>query len=218
MKIKEIIDELSRPWMEYESTKTISNTPLTYISWFNRVKIMHILGIDWDKDIQDISTGDKRIYICRLTIHADEGSYTRSATGIEDDATNSFGDPSSNAEAMAFSRATANFGLGLYLYDKKGGKAPVKSFRTAPKGMQGNATADKATPVNEAPWPDEDPFAEEPETKVDGCDTCNVKFDSKGGTYTSCWDCKQKKMTGTCTGCGKATDPKYPTCWDCKNK
>lgn len=29
-----------------------------------------------------------------------------------------YGDPSSNAESMAFRRAAARFGLGLYLYDK----------------------------------------------------------------------------------------------------
>lgn len=29
-----------------------------------------------------------------------------------------YGDPSSNAESMAFRRAAAKFGLGLYLYDR----------------------------------------------------------------------------------------------------
>jgi len=29
-----------------------------------------------------------------------------------------YGDPSSNAESMAFRQATAKFGLGLYLYEK----------------------------------------------------------------------------------------------------
>ncbi|QYO62305.1 hypothetical protein [Leptolyngbya sp. 7M] len=29
-----------------------------------------------------------------------------------------YGDPSSNAESMAFRRAAARFGLGLYLYSK----------------------------------------------------------------------------------------------------
>ncbi len=82
----------------------------------------------------------------RITIHAAEGAFSREATGTEllkedkeiwlgekpnqyplkDDlgrvATESrdlaYGDPSSNAESMAFRRAAAKFGLGLYLYEK----------------------------------------------------------------------------------------------------
>jgi len=83
----------------------------------------------------------------RLTIPTAEGNIYREATGTEllkedkdvwigekpnrqklkDDlgrpVTESrelaYGDPSSNAESMAFRRAAARFGLGLYLYEKK---------------------------------------------------------------------------------------------------
>ena len=70
-----------------------------------------------------------RIFLTgRLTIPTAEGNIYREATGTEelkrtDKETGdilelAYGDPSSNAESMAFRRAAAKFGLGLYLYDK----------------------------------------------------------------------------------------------------
>ncbi|MEO0759702.1 MAG: hypothetical protein AAFV85_27410 [Cyanobacteria bacterium J06634_6] len=62
-----------------------------------------------------------------MTIPTCEGNHYREATGTEalkrlsDDGSAvelAYGDPSSNAESMAFRRAAARFGLGLYLYDK----------------------------------------------------------------------------------------------------
>ncbi|MGC9506191.1 hypothetical protein [Baaleninema sp.] len=47
-----------------------------------------------------------------------DGMVVRHATGTEELNCNSYGDPSSNAESMAFRRAAAKFGLGLYLYQK----------------------------------------------------------------------------------------------------
>jgi hypothetical protein len=47
--------------------------------------------------------------------------FYREATGTEeepDEDEKMYGDPSSNAEAMALKRAAAKFGLGLYLYQK----------------------------------------------------------------------------------------------------
>jgi hypothetical protein len=64
----------------------------------------------------------------RLTIPTAEGTLYREATGTEElkeinPKTGEirelvYGDPSSNSESMAFRRAAAKFGLGLYLYDK----------------------------------------------------------------------------------------------------
>ncbi len=68
----------------------------------------------------------------RLTIPTSEGNVYREASGTEElkrekynKDTNSYemkeiayGDPSSNAESMAFRRCAARFGLGLYLYEK----------------------------------------------------------------------------------------------------
>jgi len=68
----------------------------------------------------------------RLSIPCADGDVWREATGTEclkeiktDKGTGeviikelAYGDPTSNAEAMALRRAAAKFGLGLYLYEK----------------------------------------------------------------------------------------------------
>jgi len=52
----------------------------------------------------------------RVSIPCLEGVVWREATGTEDGELRGYGDPSSNAEAMALKRAASKFGLGLYLY------------------------------------------------------------------------------------------------------
>jgi hypothetical protein len=49
----------------------------------------------------------------RISIPCIEGIISREATGTEDEELKGYGDPSSNAEAMALKRAAAKFGLGL---------------------------------------------------------------------------------------------------------
>lgn len=69
-------------------------------------------------------TSDRLFLVGRLTIITTEGHISREATGTEllkqtdGESELAYGDPSSNAESMAFRRAAAKFGLGLYLYSK----------------------------------------------------------------------------------------------------
>jgi len=56
----------------------------------------------------------------RITVHAREGAFYRDETGLERLDVDSYGDPQSNAESMAFRRAAARFGLGLHLYEGDG--------------------------------------------------------------------------------------------------
>lgn len=66
-----------------------------------------------------METTHERIFLIgRLTIPTSEGKISREASGTELLNCSSYGDPSSNAESMAFRRACAKFGLGLYLYNK----------------------------------------------------------------------------------------------------
>lgn len=69
-------------------------------------------------------TSDRLFLVGRLTIQTSEGFVMRESTGTEllkrdgGESELAYGDPSSNAESMAFRRAAAKFGLGLYLYAK----------------------------------------------------------------------------------------------------
>ena len=67
----------------------------------------------------DVSWHDKHCTVkVRITIHAEEGSFSRESTGYEPLPVKGYGDPQSNAESMAFRRAWANWGLGRELYEK----------------------------------------------------------------------------------------------------
>jgi hypothetical protein len=62
--------------------------------------------------------GDRTVVEGRLTIRAAEGNFIREATGTEDNEIDSWGDPSSNAEAMSLRRCCAKFGLRHHLWEK----------------------------------------------------------------------------------------------------
>lgn len=73
-------------------------------------------------------SADRVLLAVRLIIPTCDGDVSRDAIGTEElkeinkktgeIGERAYGDPSSNAESMAFRRAAARFGLGLYLYDK----------------------------------------------------------------------------------------------------
>jgi len=73
----------------------------------------------WEWKLRTIYTGDRVIVEGSLTILGSDGSLTREATGSESSDVDGYGDPSSNAEAMALRRCCAKFGLGLELWKKK---------------------------------------------------------------------------------------------------
>jgi len=118
--VRQIVADLSKPIADrhLESRKQ-GGTVLHYISWHNAVRYLDLYAPGWCSEITKIHTDDKRIYlVARISIPCAEGLVYREATGTEELNTNSFGDPSSNAESMALRRAAAKWGLGLYLYDK----------------------------------------------------------------------------------------------------
>jgi hypothetical protein len=97
-------------------------------------KLLDFYAPGWEGQVVGMhATGDRFFVTCRITIHATEGTFSREATGTEvlkEEVTDkrtgdrflrelAYGDPSSNAESMAFRRAAAKFGLGRYLYEKK---------------------------------------------------------------------------------------------------
>lgn len=118
--IVEIIKDLSKPVAaRHLRTKRQGGKEITFISWYDRVKYLDYLAPGWSNEIVRMENiGGKLIITVRLSIPTADGIISREATGQESEDTDSWGDSSSNAEAMAFSRASAKFGLGLYLYDK----------------------------------------------------------------------------------------------------
>lgn len=100
-------------------TRKQGNATLQYIPWHTANKILDKYAPGWTWEVRQLTTTVDRLFLVgRLTLHTSEGNVYREATGTEILACGSYGDPSSNAESMAFRRAAAKFGLGLYLYDK----------------------------------------------------------------------------------------------------
>jgi Rad52/22 family double-strand break repair protein len=132
--IAQITAALSRPLpKQLTETRKQGGKSLTFIPWHQVNRVLDKYAIGWSWTITSIITTDDRIFLTgRLTIPTCDGDISREATGTEElkeiktdiktgEVTikeRAYGDPSSNAESMAFRRAAARFGLGLYLYDK----------------------------------------------------------------------------------------------------
>lgn len=132
--IAAILADLSKPIPDrFLETRIQGRATLTYIPWYNVCKLLDYYAPGWQGEIVHVvPVGDRLVLTYRISIIAEEGIFTREATGTEtlkelvkDKETGemvsrelAYGDPSSNAESMAFRRAAAKFGLGLSLYDK----------------------------------------------------------------------------------------------------
>lgn len=118
--VKEIEEVLSRPIPDsLLKTKQIKGNKITYIAWYSANRILNKYCPGWTWEITKFEISSDRVFLVgRLTIPTSEGNVYREATGTESLDCSNYGDPSSNAESMAFRRCCAKFGLGLYLYDK----------------------------------------------------------------------------------------------------
>ena len=129
MKIAQIIHTLKEPinsnlisYKKIENKKTGEISYIEYISWFDYCHLLdERIGLgQWEWSIISITTTHNRLFITgKLTIHCDDHSISQMATGTEILNCSSYGDPSSNAEAMALRRACAKFGLARYLWKKE---------------------------------------------------------------------------------------------------
>lgn len=104
-----------------------------YLPWRTVNRILDKYCPGWEWEIKDMQVSRDRIFmIGRLTLITSEGKIYREASGTEELKKQSYdekmgrymekeiayGDPSSNAESMAFRRCAARFGLGLSLNQK----------------------------------------------------------------------------------------------------
>ena len=104
-----------------------------YIPWRTVNKILDKYAPGWCWEIKSVDVTRDRIFmIGRLTIPTSEGTVYREASGTEElkkqaydkkmgrymEKEIAYGDPSSNAESMAFRRCATRFGLGLNLNQK----------------------------------------------------------------------------------------------------
>lgn len=133
--IEEILADFEKPIeREYISQKPVfsrkqESGKVDYVAWHTLCRLLnkHTNGY-WEWKLRTQFMGDRTVIEGSLTIHGSDGSLTREATGNEESEVDGYGDPSSNAEAMALRRCCAKFGLGLSLWEK--GKASNSAPKT----------------------------------------------------------------------------------------
>ena len=118
--IRDIVSDLSKPVAKrHLRSRKQGGKEIQYISWHDAVKYLDHYAPGWNYEIRNIQNiAGKLILTVRLSVPCAEGIVFREATGQEDEDKDNYGDSSSNAESMALRRASAKFGLGLYLYDQ----------------------------------------------------------------------------------------------------
>ncbi len=118
--IREIVADLSKPIPErHLRQRKQGGKDITYVEWHTVIRYLDHFAPGWCYEVRNVSQiGERCVVVVRITVPCLEGSVFREATGTEDEELKGYGDPSSNAEAMALKRAAAKLGLGLYLYQK----------------------------------------------------------------------------------------------------
>ncbi|PON95135.1 cobalt ion binding protein [Trema orientale] len=90
-----------------------------YVPWHIVNRIMNLHAPEWSGEIRSISyspDGKSVSVVYRVTLYGTDAEIFRESTGTATLDDTSYGDPIQKAEAMAFRRACARFGLGLHLY------------------------------------------------------------------------------------------------------
>ncbi|MEN9871614.1 MAG: hypothetical protein RLZZ171_2606 [Cyanobacteriota bacterium] len=113
----EIMTDLRKPIApRFIKTKLIKGKSIEFVSWYQLNRLMDFYAPGWEWSLNTSFDGSRVCVVGSLTIKAKEGDFSRSATGNENSDLEVYGDPYSNAEAQAFRRACARWGLGLHLW------------------------------------------------------------------------------------------------------
>src|SRR6516164_9745257 len=101
--IEAIIEDLSRPIAErHLKTRKQGGQLLSYIEWHTAIRYLDHFAPGWSFEVRnEITTPERCVVVARISIPCAEGIIHREATGTEDEELRGYGDPSSNAEAMA---------------------------------------------------------------------------------------------------------------------
>jgi hypothetical protein len=127
--LSEIQADLVRPLPDnFLSWMKKGGTWIPYVSWADVNLVLDYIAPGWSCDVTENQVGERVVVKCSLTLMCAEGNITRSSLGSDELADEHFGGPLPEAEAQAFKRAAARFGLTLYLYDKSVADALKKRF------------------------------------------------------------------------------------------
>ncbi|KAK7270016.1 hypothetical protein RIF29_22865 [Crotalaria pallida] len=95
-----------------------TNSSSTLIPWYHANRMLSFYAPGWCGEIRDVIFSDNGsvTVVYRLTVRGSDGEAYRESTGTISPGDGSIVDPVGAAEEVAFCKACARFGLGLYLY------------------------------------------------------------------------------------------------------
>ncbi|XP_023536296.1 DNA repair RAD52-like protein 2, chloroplastic [Cucurbita pepo subsp. pepo] len=93
----------------------------TFIPWFHANRMLSFYAPGWCGEIRDVIFSDNGsvTVVYRVTVRGSDGEAHRESTGTVSATNGSNEDPVAAAEEIAFCKACARFGLGLYLYHEE---------------------------------------------------------------------------------------------------
>ncbi|RDX84500.1 DNA repair RAD52-like protein 1, mitochondrial, partial [Mucuna pruriens] len=119
--LSEILKELNKkvPDSLVKTRLEKDGFPIRYIPWHVVNRVLNLHAPEWSGEVRNItySADAKSVSVVyRVTLYGTDAEIFRESTGTASVDDTSYGDPVQKAEAMAFRRACARFGLGLHLY------------------------------------------------------------------------------------------------------
>ncbi|XP_076950578.1 DNA repair RAD52-like protein 2, chloroplastic [Bidens hawaiensis] len=90
----------------------------TFIPWYHANRMLSFYAPGWCGEIRDVIFSDSGsvTVVYRVTVRGSDGEAHRESTGTVPAGNDQTVDPVAAAEELAFCKACARFGLGLYLY------------------------------------------------------------------------------------------------------
>ncbi|XP_020587858.1 DNA repair RAD52-like protein 2, chloroplastic [Phalaenopsis equestris] len=88
------------------------------IPWYHANRMLSFYAPGWCGEVRDVIFSDngRVTVVYRVTIRGSDGEAHRESAGTASSTDNRYEDPVAAAEEIAFCRACARFGFGLYLY------------------------------------------------------------------------------------------------------
>ncbi|KAK4570631.1 hypothetical protein RGQ29_029483 [Quercus rubra] len=119
--LSEILKELNKrvPDSLVKVIRSENDFSIKYVPWHVMNRILNLHAPEWSGEVRSITySGDAKSVsvVYRVTLYGTDAEIYRESTGTASVDDTSYGDPVQKAEAMAFRRACARFGLGLHLY------------------------------------------------------------------------------------------------------
>ncbi|KAK7819600.1 DNA repair RAD52-like protein 1, mitochondrial [Quercus suber] len=119
--LSEILKELNKrvPDSLVKVFRSENDFSIKYVPWHVMNRILNLHAPEWSGEVRSITySGDAKSVsvVYRVTLYGTDAEIYRESTGTASVDDTSYGDPVQKAEAMAFRRACARFGLGLHLY------------------------------------------------------------------------------------------------------